>query len=148
MRELHASSGSNCAAGFTQEESLAGKGKALAVIAELERLVPLLNEAVQEETAAAVSQALAVQVAKQEAAESKDEALNAPSVEPDLASAEATTNGVVLPDESAISEAVSAAVNESVERLVQLSYFTQVFTALAVCSADQRHLHSTLNLYK
>ena len=109
-----------------QEEALAGKAKALSVIAELERLVPLLKEAVQEETVAAVSEALAEQSANQE--NTVEGAGTASSQLESVSEGAQAPNGVSHPAGNSSQEDVSTAV----ERLVQLAYFTQV---LHPCSA-------------
>lgn len=109
---------------------LAGKGKALAVIAELERLVPLLKEAVREETAAAVSSALAEEAAKQEAAkreeEQKGEAVTPETSGEDQLTTDRQAESAEVTADSLTSETLALAVNDAIERLVQLAYFTQV----------------------
>lgn len=101
-----------------QEEVLAGRGKAEAVVAELQRLVPLLEEAVKEETKDAVQRGLAEQAAKAEAAEPAHQAAAPPTPEREAVPAGFPTENGSVPS--------SEAVTEAVERLVQLAYFTQV----------------------
>ena len=89
----------------------------MAVIAELERLVPLLKEAVQEETETALAEALA----------SKGGTLNVdqtPQEDSEVSGSTPGLNGVAHAEDGAASS--SEAVGDAVERLVQIVYFAQV----------------------
>ena len=100
---------------------MSGKAKALAVIAELQRLVPSLTEAVQEEREAAVAEAQEAQALKDATAE-EDAGPPIPSPEPTASDTAAPSNGHANSADSAVSDAVG----DAVERMVQLAYFTQV----------------------
>lgn len=96
-----------------QEEVLAGKAKALGVIAELEHLVPLLKEAASQEAESAVSALLSEQAAKAEA---------------EKAAAGKSADAAAEPNGHATSASPAEVdVPTAVARLVQLAYFTQVF---------------------
>ncbi|KAK9811150.1 hypothetical protein WJX73_006694 [Symbiochloris irregularis] len=120
-----------------QEEVLAGKAKAVYVIEELSRLVPLLQEAAAEETKAAVAVALAKQ-SSQHGAEVKqlEDAAAAAAVAAAEGGAEAGrdqhTVAQTVPPAAELRNRdshgeLSLAINDAVERLVQLTYFAQVF---------------------